>query len=498
MSRPSRSGSGALPAYRILLLTSGGPLLPTLAAALRRRAPVVEVVEVAAAADAVAREAYACVVLHTDPAVAVELARLHRARDEARETVIVYAGSPLPLDQVELLLTTGVDDVLELPATDEAVALRMAIVERRLVQRLRRARLSSDLRASGTTLRGVFDGALDAMVLLDGDLVIVDANPAAAELFGVALPQLVGTTVERRIEGMSAERDSGSFESALVDAWGRLLREGTQRGAYRVIRADGSRRDVEYAARASIAPNRHLVVLRDVTERLQLRDQIVAGDRLAAIGTMSAALAHEINSPLTCVIACLEHLASSRVGPDADTAVADASEAARRIAEISRDLRIFARADTPSFRSSVDLAATIASAVRLARYQVKPKADVVVECDGLPAVRGNEATLGQVFLNLLINAAQAMTVGPRRHRIVVRGRREGDFVVVDVADDGPGIDAAHLPRVFDPFFTTKPAGVGTGLGLWLVRNVVTSAGGEVTIDSVPGGGTTVSVRLPVA
>jgi signal transduction histidine kinase len=136
----------------------------------------------------------------------------------------------------------------------------------------------------------------------------------------------------------------------------------------------------------------------------------------------------------------------------------------------------------------------------MAAHELRHRARFVEDCAGVPPVRGNAARLGQVLLNLIINAAHAIEPGrveQNEIRVAARERSPGK-VTLEVSDTGCGIPPENLSRIFEPFFTTKEVGVGTGLGLWVCQGIVTSLGGELTVESTPGRGTTFHITLPVA
>jgi len=160
-------------------------------------------------------------------------------------------------------------------------------------------------------------------------------------------------------------------------------------------------------------------------------------------------------------------------------------------------VKIFARAEDDSLEP-VDVGVVLDAALHLIAHDLRRRGRLVRDFAPVPKVRGNESRLGQVFLNLLVNALQALP-DEGDHEVRVRVSAPGDgFVLVEVSDTGEGIEADVLPRVFDPFFTTKPIGVGTGLGLFVCQGIVTSLGGTLQIHSEVGEGTKVSVRLPAA
>lgn len=246
-----------------------------------------------------------------------------------------------------------------------------------------------------------------------------------------------------------------------------------------------------------------LAAIRDVTQQRNLELQLVMSDRLASLGTLAAGVAHEINNPLSVVIANLgvavDDLSQQGVDPDVGEALRDAHEASQRIRDIVKDLRIFARADT-EMRGAFDVHALLESVVRMARNEVMHRARLVRDFGAVRAVFVNEARMSQVFLNLLVNAAQAIPEGDvRANAITLVTRMVGtDRVAIEFRDTGAGIPVAVQRRLFTPFFTTKPVGVGTGLGLAICQRIVQSADGEISFESEVGKGTCFRVVLPAA
>ncbi|MFL5308290.1 MAG: response regulator [Polyangia bacterium] len=254
------------------------------------------------------------------------------------------------------------------------------------------------------------------------------------------------------------------------------------------------------------------------TERRKMKDQLLISERMASVGTLAAGIVHEINNPLSVMSGNLDVLqrqfevvvgalasTAGALPPDAREAVglfreaaADAAEAAQRVLLITRDLRLFSHPDEAK-REAVDVHTVLESSVRMAQSTFRGRARLVRRFGEVPLVEGHLARLGQVFVNLLVNAAQAIPDGTGRdHAITLATSWADGNVVVEVADTGVGIAPEALPRIFDVFFTTKPAGVGTGLGLAICHRILTDLGGSIDVRSQPGEGTTVSVRLPRA
>jgi two-component system NtrC family sensor kinase len=239
------------------------------------------------------------------------------------------------------------------------------------------------------------------------------------------------------------------------------------------------------------------------------RSALVQAERLATAGQLAAGVGHEINNPLAYVLAnvtyALEELARLEVPtPDVDMeevhkALLQAQLGAMRIRDIVRDLRIFARGD-PEAIGPVDVQAALEFSISMATHELRQRARLFRNYEPVPFVQANESRLGQVFLNLLINAAQAIPEGAAAddHQVTVTTRAGAKgWVVVEVSDTGKGINPEHLSHIFEPFFTTKPVGVGTGLGLSVCHGIVTGLGGQLQVESHPGRGTTFRVLLPV-
>jgi CheY-like chemotaxis protein/anti-sigma regulatory factor (Ser/Thr protein kinase) len=160
---------------------------------------------------------------------------------------------------------------------------------------------------------------------------------------------------------------------------------------------------------------------------------------------------------------------------------------------------MFSRSPTDERTGAVDVKVIMESSLRMAWNEIRHRARLVKNYGAVPGVDANEARLGQVFLNLVVNAAQALQEGRAEHNeIRVSTRLEGERVVVEVSDTGPGIPPEIIGRIFDAFFTTKAVGVGTGLGLAISQRIVTDMGGELTVESEVGKGTTFRLALPVA
>ncbi|MDY7228573.1 two-component regulator propeller domain-containing protein [Hyalangium rubrum] len=253
----------------------------------------------------------------------------------------------------------------------------------------------------------------------------------------------------------------------------------------------------------------------DLKARLQelqtTRQRLAHAEKMAAVGTLAAGVGHEINNPLAFIISNLHyaaeevHDAASRVNKDGrwaeevEQALREALEGADRVRKIVQDLKAFSRVQ-PEQPQQVDPHVVLDLALSIADTELRHRAQVVKNYTPGLKVLGDETRLGQVFLNLLVNAAQAIPEGRTQSneiRITTRKNERGQ-ALVEVTDTGTGIPAEVLPRIFEPFFTTKPVGMGTGLGLSICHSYVQAMGGDIRVHSEVGRGTTFEVVLPLA
>jgi PAS domain S-box-containing protein len=241
--------------------------------------------------------------------------------------------------------------------------------------------------------------------------------------------------------------------------------------------------------------------LQDLTDHKYHEERMRLADRMSSLGTLAAGIAHEINNPLAYVIANVEFIAK-RIDLAGGAELAGPLSAVRvgldRMRKIVLGLKTFSRRDEETI-GPVDVVQVIESCVEIAQSQLRHTCRLTRDYGDVPHALGNDARLGQVFLNLLVNASQSFDERQReRNQIHVAVSRSDQTIVVEVRDNGCGIPPADLPRVFDPFFTSKPIGKGTGLGLSVCHGIVTALGGEIGIESAVGEGTIVRVSLKAA
>jgi signal transduction histidine kinase len=239
-------------------------------------------------------------------------------------------------------------------------------------------------------------------------------------------------------------------------------------------------------------------------DRREMESRLAFADRMASVGTLTAGVAHELNNPLMYVLSNLHLTREEMDGDDeggwierARQQLDEAIQGATRMQHIVRDLKTFSRVDDEQ-QGNVNLRAVLESSINMCWNEIRHRATLRRDFGAAPPVDANESRLGQVFLNLLINAAQAMPERPvAANHITVRTYTDAEgWAVAEVIDNGTGIEADRVSRVFEPFFTTKSVSEGTGLGLSICRNIVRDAGGAIDVNSVAGQGTTFTVRLP--
>ena len=321
----------------------------------------------------------------------------------------------------------------------------------------------------------------------------------------VARNELAWSSGLRRILGIGDEIDA-TFErwlacvhpddlSTVKSYFTRLKRDaGVHAIEYRVV--EGAAIRTIHARARSTATGEAMAVIgvdQDITATKETAARVVFSDRMVAIGTLAGGVAHEINNPLAIISANV-----MLVSDGADLSLLDeAQRAVDRIRSIVRGLSAFSRS-TDDQRRSIALARVLDLAISLTGGAIRHRARIVTELEPVPWVRADEARLGQVFINLLVNAMEAIPEGnPHQHEVRIRTRTDAaGWAIVEFSDTGDGIASDVQPRVFDPFFTTKPVGQGTGLGLSICHGIVRSLGGDLTFRTLRGQGTTFSVALP--
>ena len=359
-----------------------------------------------------------------------------------------------------------------------------------------------------------FQMSLDLLCIAGFDGFIKRVNPSWTKALGWSAEELMGRPSiefvhpDDRQSTLAAREGLKSSDQHI----GLNNRYRCKDGSYRWLewRSVGhAERAVVYASARDVTERREaervLQEAKELKERMQ--QQLILADRLSSVGMLAAGVAHEINNPLAYVMAnldllaeSLQHAAGRAPAPSAlgewAEAVREAREGSDRIRKIVRGLKTLSRADEER-RAVIELRPVLELSVNMAFNEIRHRARLVKDYGDTPLVEADDARLGQVFINLLVNAAQAIPEGDSEDneiRIVTSTDAEGR-AVIEVWDTGPGIPVELVPRVFDPFFTTKPIGVGTGLGLSICHSIVTSLGGQITATNREGRGARLRVVL---
>ncbi len=352
--------------------------------------------------------------------------------------------------------------------------------------------------------------AHDIVLFIRRDGRILEANEAAAHAYGYTRDELRRLTVQ----DLRAPATRDGVTAQMQDAFARGVIFETLH-----MRRDGTTFPVEVSSRSSVIGDEPVLlsIIRDLTERQALQARLVHADRMAAVGTIAAGVAHEINNPLAYALTNLEvlhrslHKIRRRIDehPELSDVLAElesatqmldtAREGADRVRAIVRDLKTFSRVDDLQ-HGPLDVRIVLDSCINMAAAELRHRARLVRDYRDVPPVDANESRLAQVFLNLLVNAAHAFPEArsDASEIVVVTRTDEQGRAVVEIADNGAGIPDELRDRIFDPFVTTKPAGEGTGLGLFISRDIVTAAGGSIDVESAFGRGTRMTVTLPAA
>jgi two-component system cell cycle sensor histidine kinase/response regulator CckA len=417
--------------------------------------------------------------------------------------VIVFTtGRSGPYDLVRGL-DAGADDYLTKPIDAELLSTRLAIAERMVDERERRVSSESALMRTEAGFRALIEGSPDGIVVHRAGRIVY-VNPSLRAGLGYDDAALHGHEFLRLVHPQDA--DLVRERLAKLGSSGRP----TSPHEIRLTRRDGTSVIFDEVSIPLLFEGKHSIasLLHDLSERKRMEQRLMLADRMVSVGTLAAGIAHEINNPLAYVLANLSFIQEEveEVAPSLSEAkvkslrelLAQAEDGAERVRIIIRDLKSFSRADAED-EGPIEVQRVLDGAINMAWNEIRHRAQLDKHCEPVAAVRGSEARLGQVFLNLLVNAAQAIPVGHAgENRIGVSVKQSHDRVLIEISDTGCGIPQEIMARIFDPFFTTKPVGVGTGLGLSICHNIVASAGGEITVDSNVGRGSTFRISLPVA
>jgi two-component system NtrC family sensor kinase len=353
------------------------------------------------------------------------------------------------------------------------------------------------LRQSERRFRRLIEAAPDA-IGVSRDARFVYVNPALSSLCGRPDEELVGREIIDVVHADDRELVARAYQtSERGDLPARPLE-------YRIVRPDG---EVVYVETSSISIDHEgrpalLDFSRDTTSRTLLQTRLALRDRMATLGQLSASVAHEINNPLAyatlnveAIVGQLRRLAGRRLSDDLESCINAARDGLTRVAAIVRDLRELC-ASNSSERWPVDVRDVIDTALNVATQALAARARIERRYCDVPALETDPTKLGQILLNLIMNAAESFPAADPAHNAITIDVQSAhpDEVLITVSDNGPGISRQDLERVFEPFFTTKSRGMG--LGLAICQTLASSLRGVLRVESAVGHGTTFILRLP--
>lgn len=325
----------------------------------------------------------------------------------------------------------------------------------------------------------------DGLLVFDKHHRLLEANPAALKVLGLSR-NFIGKKIDDPLSIPLPEHlppnEAGCFEIRL--------------------NVSGEERFYELESLA-LSDNQSqqagwLVVLREITEKKKIQQQLAAQDRLASIGKLASGIAHELNNPLATVTGFSELLLKKDLSPDIRSDLEIIYSEAERAAGIVDNLLTFAR-QKPEAKEPCDINNIIRKTLPLRSYeQEKNHIQTIVQlAEDLPEVMGTELQLQQLFLNIIINAEYFMIKAHQKGTLSIVTRQSDGFVRITFTDDGPGIPVENMQYLFTPFFTTKEVGKGTGLGLSICHGIVIDHGGKIWAESPPGQGATFIIELPI-
>jgi len=368
----------------------------------------------------------------------------------------------------------------------------------------KRKQVEEALRRSREKLRKMFESVTDGISVVDLNGVITEVNQRAVEMHGFnSKDELLRRGALELVTPRDREKVANNMRQA--------LKQGALRGVeYTLLRADGT----EFPGELSTSVLRdasgrwvgHITIARDITERKQaeeeekrLQQELYLTRRLASIGELAAGVAHEINNPLTGILGFSQRLLKKSTSEEVSHDLEIIHSEAQRAARVVQNLLTFARRREPKKEYS-NINDILQKALELRAYELKTSnIEVVTDlAPHLPEIMVDSPQIQEVFLNIILNAEQAMSETHGGGKLIIKTRQTEGHIRISFTDDGPGIPAEHLEKVFDPFFTTRAEKGGTGLGLSACHGIVTEHGGKIYVKSKMGKGATFRVELPLS
>jgi len=469
----------------------------------------------------------------------VQLSKGHHSFEGRHRT---KDGRVIPVDINSSMIQF--EDQLAVLSVIRDITERRALEETRRQLDLARLRNAEEIEAKNRALtqsearyRQLTEGCLDAVVVADSTGVITLFNPSAERTFGYEAEEVVGQPLTVLMPENFRQLHCAGFSRYLTTREPRVVGRTVE---LRGLRKSGEEFPLELSLNAVDVAGQIQFIgsIRDQTERQRMRAMLMQTEKLASIGLLSAGVAHEINNPLAYVgnnLAVLErdlkgimdmlvNYESARdqlasIAPEVvervqavcdeldwpyvrdnlDRTLARTRDGVQRVANIVQNLRGFARTSPPRMEDA-SLSDLLASALEIVNGRLRSaKIEVKLDCRSVPKISCVPSQINQVILNLLVNAIQAIESQNRREDGLIRIslRKQDADLVLELDDNGCGIEPECLPLLFDPFFTTKSVGEGTGLGLSISHGIITGHGGRIEVESKPGQGSRFRVVLPL-
>ncbi|MDR3478721.1 MAG: PAS domain S-box protein [Gammaproteobacteria bacterium] len=366
--------------------------------------------------------------------------------------------------------------------------------------------LQQEMNTVNYRYQALMENASCGLLIHDAEGKIFEANKEVEAIFKTDR----NTILQKNIKQFFVDEDYGKID--------KLLRKISSEKKNITIVAhirhkSGDLRNIEFSSVHIDLKHKklYLTIINDTTERDRLREQSLLNDKLAIIGTLAAGVIHEINNPVTWVLANLTYLKKKihallstdnkdiQIIKQFDDIFQETIDGTEKIKEIVKDLKGFARIDESYLKECSDINEILNSAINMTKPQLNKIAHLEKEfSDNIPPILINHSKLHQIFLNLIINAIQSFSESSPNNLIKISTKIENNRVRIDIRDTGKGMPDEIMVRIFDPFFTTKPVGVGTGLGLSICYDLINQEGGEIEVESTPGKGTLFSVYFPLS
>lgn len=357
-----------------------------------------------------------------------------------------------------------------------------------------RQRAEQQYLISKLRLEGIIDSAMDAIISVDQEQKVVVFNDAAERMFQCSSQDAMGQPLEKFMPARFREAHSHH-----VQGFGRsgvTSRRMGQLGTVMGLRADGEEFPIEAAISHVTVQGTKLftAILRDVSERTRLEEQLRRTERVAELGTLASGMAHEIGTPMNVILGRAEYLLDRVTDEPVKKGLQTIVAQVERITRVMNQLLSFARRKPPQpgplwlqevIENSLDMFRE-----RLSNHNIHVDTQMGADC---PKVQADSDQMSQVLINLIMNAVHAM---PQGGTLRVGLERERDMVKLTVSDSGHGIPKEVVSKIFDPFFTTKEFGKGTGLGLTVVKGIIEEHRGSIAVESEEGRGSTFTIHLP--